>query len=146
MTARKQPVELLGFSVFQRYRAPLKSVWDAATQTRHLNGFFTDGAKGNISPALSPVTWRWKNYGSSEVTVTACDPGKSFEFLWKTPMGYQTKVRFEFSREKGKTVVRIREFGWKRAHVDDAFDHCQGWSEYLYGLKAYVQHGIDLRK
>ena len=100
--------ELLGFSVLQRYRVPLKKVWETATQAKHLNGFFTHGAKGNITPKMEPVTWRWKNYGSAAVQVTACDPGKSFEFLWATPVGYQTKVRFEFSREKGKTVVRIR--------------------------------------
>jgi hypothetical protein len=52
----------------------------------------------------------------------------------------------EFSREKGRTVVRVFEAGWKAAHVDGALENCGGWSEWLYGLKAYVQHGIDLRK
>jgi hypothetical protein len=92
------------------------------------------------------VSWRWKNHGSAVIHVTACEPGKFFEFCWDTPHGYQTTVRFEFSREKGKSVIRIRERGWKPAHLKDAVDHCEGWSEYLYGLKAYVQYGIDLRK
>lgn len=146
MPTRKKTTELLGFRVFQRYRAPLKKVWEAATVSKHLNKFFTDGAKGNITSDFTPVTWRWKNYGSSKISVTACKTEDYFEFLWDTPMRYQTKVRFDFSRERGKTVVRIYEFGWRPAHIDDAFDHCQGWSEFLYGLKAYVQHGIDLRK
>jgi uncharacterized protein YndB with AHSA1/START domain len=146
MPTRKTTAQLLGFTVFQRYSAPVNKVWEAATQSKHLNGFFTNGAKGNISPDMKSVTWRWKGAGSSEVRVTACETGKFFEFRWTAPFNYPTTVRFEFSREKGKTVIRIYEFGWKAAHVDDAFDHCQGWSEFLYGLKAYVQHGLDLRK
>ena len=146
MAIRKTTSTLLGFSVFQRYRAPLQKVWDAATQAKHLNRFFTTRARGDISPKNTAVHWQWGTV-SAELEMQSCEVGKHFEFRW-IGIGQKdlTTVRFEFARERGYTVVRIFEAGWKPKHVDGAFDHCSGWSEFLYGLKAYVQHGIDLRK
>ena len=106
MPTRKTKAELLGFTVFQRYSAPLSKIWEAATHAKHLNRFFTNGAKGDITPEMRPVTWHWKGVGSSKVQVTACETGKFFEFQWTAPFNYPTTVRFEFSREKGKTVIR----------------------------------------
>ena len=146
MPARKTSSKVLSISVCQRYRAPVMEVWDGVTQAKHLNKYFTAGAKGNITPEFKAVTWRWGKVGSAALHITTCEPGKFFEFHWKAPSNYPTTVRFEFSREKGKTVVRIKEWGWTAAQLNGAFDHCQGWSEFLYGLKAYVQYGIDLRK
>jgi uncharacterized protein YndB with AHSA1/START domain len=143
----KTSTALLGFYRDQSFRAPLKTVWEAATQAKHLNRFFTSGAKGDITPDLDPVHWQWGKTMGAEIEVVSCEPHKSFEFRWIGPgQRYSTTVRMEFFRAKGKTVVRVYEAGWKAAHLDDAFDHCGGWSEWLYGLKAYVQHGIDLRK
>ena len=146
MPAAKPPEHRLGFSLIQSSRAPLEKVWEAATQAKHLNQFFTDGAKGDITPLLKPVLWKWKNWGSALITITECELHRSVQFHWKSPGSEETIVRFEFKREKGKTVVRVYEAGWKVEHVDQAFDHCGGWSEWLCGLKAYVQHRIDLRK
>jgi uncharacterized protein YndB with AHSA1/START domain len=139
--------DVLGFTVFQSYRLPLQTVWEAATQARHLNHFFTTGAKGNITADLKPVSWKWKSAGPVKLDILECTPPKSFQFRWRAP-GHkdETMVRFEFARAKGRTTVRIFEAGWKVARLDDAFDHCGGWSEFLSGLKAWAQHGVDLRK
>ncbi len=137
---------LLGFHRDQQYRAPLKTVWEAATQAKHLNQFFTTAAKGDITPELAPVLWCWGKL-CARIEVLNCEPYKSFEFRWIAPgQTDHTQVRMDFSREKGRTVIRICEAGWKANQMDDAFDHCGGWSEWLYGLKAYVQYGIDLRE
>ncbi|HEY3293958.1 MAG TPA: SRPBCC domain-containing protein [bacterium] len=137
---------LLGFYRDQTYRVPLKTVWEAATQAEHLNGFFTSAAKGDICPDLEPVTWRWGKL-CAEIDVVSCEPHKAFEFRWTAPgQKDRTQVRMEFSRAKGRTVVKVFEAGWKETHVDGALENCGGWSEWLYGPKAYVQHGIDLRK
>ena len=146
MPTRKTSSRVLTISVFQRYRVPLTRVWDGVTQAKHLNRYFTSGAKGTIAPVLKPVTWRWGKAGRAVLHVTACEPGKCFEFHWKAPFNYPTTVRFEFSRETGRTVVRVKEWGWTKAQLDGALDHCGGWSEFLYGLKANIQYGIDLRR
>ena len=139
--------KLLGFTVSQSYRLPLETVWDAATQAKQLNHFFTTGAKGNITPACLPVVWKWKGAGEVELELLECTPWESFQFRWRAP-GHKddTLVRFAFSRAKGRTTVRIYEAGWRIERLDDAFDHAGGWSEFLYGLKGWAQHGIDLRK
>jgi uncharacterized protein YndB with AHSA1/START domain len=146
MPTAKSSETRIGFSLSQTYKAPLAAVWDAATQAKHLNKFFTTGAKGDITPAAVHVLWAWKGAGEALVTITECELHRSVQFKWKGPQNEETLVRWEFKREKGKTVIRLYEAGWKHDHIDKAFDHCGGWSEFLYGLKAYVQHGIDLRK
>lgn len=146
MPVRRRQSSTLSFTVSQRYRAPLNKVWEAATKAKHLNLFFTTGAKGDITPACTPVTWRWRGGISAVLEITACKPEASFEFHWTAPHNSPTTVRLEFSRENRRTVVRVKEWGWTSTHLVDAFDHCGGWSEFLYGLKADVQYGIDLRK
>jgi uncharacterized protein YndB with AHSA1/START domain len=136
----------IGFMRTQSYRSSLKDVWEAATEAKHLNRFFTSGAKGNIAADLKPVTWKWKGFGSAKLTVMECEPLKSCQFRWKAPGNDETLVRFEFSRYKRRTIVHVYEAGWKPERLDRALDNCGGWSEWLYGLKAYVDYGIDLRK
>jgi uncharacterized protein YndB with AHSA1/START domain len=139
------PATRIGFSLTRTIKAPLKTVWEVATQAKHLNKFFTNGAKGDITPACTPVLWKWKNAGSALVTITECELHKSVQFTWKAPENEETIVRWEFKRVKGKTEIRIYEAGWKHDHIDRAFDHCGGWTEWLCGLKVYLQHGIDQR-
>jgi uncharacterized protein YndB with AHSA1/START domain len=146
MPAPKSSEQRIGFAVSQRIRLPLKTVWEAATEAKHLNKFFTSGSKGDITPACDPVVWNWKGGASVQLVVTECVPLKAFQFKWKGPDNDETLVRFEFKREKSQTVIRIYEAGWKSERIDAAFDHCGGWSEWLYGLKAYLIYGIDLRK
>ena len=137
----------VGFTIMQRFSAPLEKVWDAATQARHLNKFFTTGAKGNITPEFTPVTWKWKRHQGVTIHVERVILHKSFEFHWEAfQVDYHVGCHFEFSREAGMTVIRISERGWRKDDLHSAFDQCAGWSEYLYGLKAYIQHGIDRRK
>jgi uncharacterized protein YndB with AHSA1/START domain len=107
MPAAKSAEHRIGFTVSQKLRAPLKTVWEAATEAKHLNKFFTTGAKGNIAPALDPVVWSWKGGASAQLIITECVLQKAMQFKWKAPGNDETLVRIEFKREKNQTVIRV---------------------------------------
>ena len=50
--------------------------------------------------------------------------------------------------DDGRTLVTIEEGGWQETPtgLKAAFGNCQGWSQMLAALKAWVEHGINLRE
>ena len=47
-----------------------------------------------------------------------------------------------------RTLVEIREEGWRenQGALEASYGNCQGWSQMLDALKAWVEHGINLRE
>jgi uncharacterized protein YndB with AHSA1/START domain len=146
MTKPKIAPGKIGFTVGRTYRAPLKTVWEAATQAKHLNKYFCDGAKGNIAADMKPVRWAWKGYGGTDLHLVKVVPQKLVEFHWDAGEGYDILVSFEFSKKNGRSVLHISERGWKTEHLPMAFSYCQGWTEFVTYLKAYLLYGVDFRK
>ena len=50
--------------------------------------------------------------------------------------------------EPGRTRVEIAEEGWREteAGLAASYGNCMGWSQMLAALKAWVEHGINLRE
>ena len=137
----------LGYTTSNVYRMPVKKVWDAATDPKHLKKHFIDGMKGTFNPKLEPVSWNWKDWGDWNFTPIKYQKEKELVFLAPEMGGkYQIKVRFEFLRKNGKTVFRVHEEGYMPKDLKTAFMNCEGWSEFHTGLKTYLKYGGDPRK
>lgn len=66
-----------------------------------------------------------------------------------TSAGYNTTVTMSFEPlEDGRTLVSIAEEGWRETPtgLKASYGNCQGWSQMLCALKAYLEHGINLRE
>ena len=50
--------------------------------------------------------------------------------------------------EDGRTLVTIAEEGWRQTEggLKGSYGNCMGWSQMLCALKAWVEHGINLRE
>ena len=63
---------------------------------------------------------------------------------------YKTTVTMTFTPLDGdtRTLVEIREEGWRETQgaLEASYGNCQGWSQMLDALKAWVEHGINLRE
>ena len=71
----------------------------------------------------------------------ANDPG--------APQSYDTTVTMRFEpTDDGRTIVTIAEEGWREtpAGLKSSYGNCMGWSQMLCAMKAYVEHGINLRE
>jgi uncharacterized protein YndB with AHSA1/START domain len=62
---------------------------------------------------------------------------------------YKTTVTMTFSPlDNGtRTLVEIAEEGWRETEgaLKASSGNCQGWSQMLCALKAWLEHGINLR-
>ncbi len=152
-TAAKRPKPMpigkgkLGYTTSNVFRAPLKKVWEAATQSKHLRKYFIDGSEGEFGSKRQPVTWVWDKYGSVTLTPTKFVREKEIVFRGPGPDNkYLVTVRFEFLRKDGKTIFRVHESGYAPKHLKNAFMMCEGWSEFHTAMKAYIAFGKDLRK
>ena len=63
---------------------------------------------------------------------------------------YLTTVTMTFSAldNNRRTLVEIREEGWRENQkaLEASYGNCQGWSQMLCALKAWLEHGINLRE
>ena len=68
---------------------------------------------------------------------------------WPAQSGGRTVAEMTFTTlDDGRTMVAISESGWPSSEegVKASYKNCEGWQHMFSCLKAYLQHGIDLRK
>jgi uncharacterized protein YndB with AHSA1/START domain len=128
-------------------RRPIAEVFEAFVNPDITTKFWFTKSSGRLE-AGGRVQWGWEMYGISiPVTVKAVEPNKRIVIEWPGPGG-PTTVEWIFTfREDGTTFVRITNAGFSGdgdAVVRQATDSTQGFSLVLAGLKAYLEHGIEL--
>jgi uncharacterized protein YndB with AHSA1/START domain len=152
----------LKFNVTTKIQKPIAEVFDAVQNPTKLSAYFTTG--GASAPLTEGVTviWRFADYpGDVPVTVKKIVPNQSIVFEWpayeppantdsKTPSpNYKTTVEMAFeSLDPANTLVRITEGTWRETQqgLEGSYGNCMGWTQMLCCLKAWVEHGINLRK
>ena len=92
------------------------------------------------------VTWEWKMYGASaEVKVKEVVLNERIVMEWGEPA---TTVEFNFNAlSEDTTYVVIRNYGFAQTGdelIEAIKDNTGGFTTVLDGLKAYLEHGIQL--
>lgn len=141
----------LGFRVSGRIGKPVADVFDAVVNPTKLSGYFTTlGGASAPLVAGTTVTW-WKTV---PVEVDEVVAPERIVLRWDATdaegkPAYKTKIEMTFKQlEDGGTFVTIAETGW---HEDEtgrknSYLNCEGWSQMLSAMKAYVEYGINLRE
>lgn len=144
----------LRFKVAARIARPVAEVYEAVADPARLSGYFTTGgAKGRLETG-AVVTWDFADFpGAFPVQVIEATTPSRIVLRWDgTEDGqgpYQTTVTMSFEPlEDGRTLVRIEEEGWRptQAGLEASYGNCQGWTQMLSAMKAYVEHGLNLRE
>ena len=152
----------LKFKVAARISKPVAEVFEAVVDPDRLSRYFTTGgAKGRLRTG-STVTWDFHDYpGAFPVEVVDVQTNKRIVLRWEAnegvpegnahvvDAGYKTQVTMSFEElEDGRTLVSISEEGWREtpAGLDASYGNCQGWMQMLCALKAWLEHGINLRE
>ena len=153
----------LKFRVAARIAKPVHEVFEAVADPQQLSEYFTTGgAKGRLETGKT-VTWDFHDYpGAFPVEVIEVVPDQRIVLEWKASEGeppnveggemkeldYNTTVTMNFKDlGDGRTLVEIAEEGWRenQGALDASYGKCQGWSQMLSALKAWLEHGINLR-
>ena len=144
----------LKFEVKMKIQKPVEEVFDTVHNPEKLSGYFTTGGASAPLHEGTTVTWAFAdNPGDEEkgfpVKVEKVIPNELIAISWEGAPGIDTLVEFKCEQSgPSETIVRISETGWRenQADLDRSYMNCFGWSQFLCCLKAYAEHGINLRK
>ena len=153
----------LKFRVAARIARPVADVFEAVVDPAKLSGYFTTGgAQGRLETGAT-VTWDFHDFpGAFPVHVIEVVPNERIVLQWGategeapnveggelSEAGYETTVTMSFKAlDDGRTLVEIAEEGWRfnEGALKSSYGNCQGWSQMLCALKAWIEHGINLR-
>ena len=153
----------LKFKISGYIARPVAEVFEAVADPKTLSGYFTTGgAKGRLETGAT-VMWDFHDFpGAFPVEVVEVTPNERIVLQWAAnegapsdgdaavtaDAGYKTTVTMTFAPvDGGRTLVTIAEEGWRETPggLKASYGNCQGWSQMLSAMKAYVEHGINLR-
>lgn len=154
----------LRFRVAARIARPVEEVFEAVADPARLSCYFTTGgAEGRLEEGAT-VSWDFADYpGAFPVRVIEVVENRRIVLEWEAAegeppnveggsienAGYNTTVTMSFKPlEDGRTLVEIAEEGWRETPggLQASYGNCQGWSQMLCALKAWLEHGINLRE
>lgn len=141
----------LKFRVHSKVARPINEVFDAVYNPDKLRRYFTTASASGPLDQGTTVIWRFADYPEDiPVEVKKVVPGKLIVFEWASSEGgYNTRVEITFeSVDANTTLVAISESGWHETPkgLSSSYDNCQGWTQMLCCLKAFAEHGINLRE
>lgn len=144
----------LKFKVAGRIARSVAEVFEAVANPVELSRYFTTGgATGRLEPGAT-VHWDFHDFpGAFPVQVVQVELNKRIVLEWGAETAAsasgRTTVTMTFEPlEDGRTLVTISEEGWREtpAGLDASYGNCQGWAQMLCAMKAWVEHGINLRE
>ncbi|HEV7321101.1 MAG TPA: SRPBCC domain-containing protein [Ensifer sp.] len=139
------------FRVNGRIDRPVAEVFDAVVNPDQLSRYFV--TLGGISgPLVAGTTVTW--WGEVPIMVEEVAANERVVFRWdamvaKGEAPYKTRVEMRFqSLDDGATMVTIAESGWHENEQGQksSYINCEGWSQMLACMKAWLEHGINLRQ
>lgn len=152
----------LKFQVSIRVARPVHEVFEAVADPGQLSHYFTTGgAKGRLETGAT-VTWDFHDFpGAFPVEVVEVVPDEKIVLRWEANEGvpegdapvvgvdYKTEVTMTFEPlEDGRTLISVTEQGWRETETGlrGSYGNCMGWTQMLCALKAWLEHGINLRE
>lgn len=141
----------LRFTIQTKIQRPVSEVFDAVFNPTKLTRYFaTESASGPLVEG-DEVSWRFADYPDDvRVKVKKVVSDRLIVFEWESgEKGYDTRVEMNFERlDDGATLVKITESGWRETQkgLESSYGNCEGWTQMSASLKAFLEHGINLRE
>lgn len=128
-------------------RKPVSEVFESFIDPAITSRFWFTQSTGRLEPGKH-ITWTWEMYDvSAEVDVKEIEINKRISIDWGNN-GEMTRVEWIFTpHEDGATYVTITNSGFKGDGdkvVKDALDSTGGFTWVLAGLKALLEHNVEL--
>lgn len=152
----------LRFEVAIRIARPVHDVFEAVADPAQLSHYFTTGGAVGRLETGATVMWDFHDFpGPFPVTVVEVVPDARIVLRWDAnegppedgeatvPVDYQTEVVMTFEGlEDGRTLISVSERGWREtaAGLKGSYGNCMGWTQMICALKAWLEHGINLRE
>ena len=144
----------LAFQVSAHVSRTPREAFEGVADPEQLSRYFTTGgARGRIETGAT-VTWDFADFpGAFPVEIVEAEPARLIRLRWDSSepgADYKTEVTiaFEAVDDGARTKVTISERGWPdtAAALKASYGNCMGWSQMLAALKAWLEHGLNLRE
>jgi uncharacterized protein YndB with AHSA1/START domain len=147
MNERPQLTKVPAMDTGMLIRKPAPEVFDAFVNPDVTTKLWFTKGSGRLEVGKQ-VQWAWEMYDISvPVTAKVIEPHRRIVIEWRGYSG-QTTVEWTFAAQPdGTTFVSITESGYRGdgdALVKQVAESTQGFSLVLAGLKAWLEHGIQL--
>lgn len=128
-------------------RKPIAEVFAAFVDPGITTKFWFTKSSGKLEPGAR-VQWDWEMYGAStQVDVKVVEPNERIVIEWDVDDS-PTTVEWRFAPHADDTTfVSITNSGFQGdgdAVIAGALDSSSGFALVLAGLKAFLEHGIEL--
>jgi uncharacterized protein YndB with AHSA1/START domain len=126
-------------------RAPA-DVFEAIIDPAKMSQYFISRGSAQMAPQVR-LEWEWADVGAKlAIDVIQVVPNERIVFLWPAT-GTKTKVTLLLEADGDETRLTASEapFALTEEGVARALGQTQGWTDFCCCLKAYLQHGINLR-
>jgi len=134
-------------NVKDRVRKPAPEVFSAIVDPAKMAHYFISSGSGPMKTGTT-VKWEFADVGASlSVDVKEVEENRKIAFGWSAS-GVNARVTITLNAEDSNTtLVTINETGWPMDYegVKRALGQTAGWTDFLCCMKAYLQHGVNLR-
>ena len=131
-----------------RMQRPAHAVFEAIVNPALMSAYFISSGSHRLD-AGQALTWTWEDVGRTlEVSPFVCVPNERLGLEWSAS-GVATRVVFGIEElPDDTTLVHVLEAGWPMDPEGSArcLQQTKGWVHMLCCMKAYLEHGIDLRE
>jgi uncharacterized protein YndB with AHSA1/START domain len=144
MTTRQDSIDV---SVRNIVLKPVEEVFDAVVEPERMAGYFISSASAPMTEGAT-VEWRFDDVGAElQVDIHVVDRPKRIAFTWAAS-GQPADVEMQFDGDSRSTTITVTEtpFPFDHEGVRRALGQTSGWTDFLCCMKAYVQHGVNLRE
>lgn len=124
---------------------PIEAVFEAIVLPEKMTRYFISESTGRLEEGKE-ILWQWPEFPgqSSVVNNIKIELNKSVSFVWDN----QTTVAIHLEEQADlSVVVRVTE-GVKELNEENLKwfgGNTEGWANFLACMKAYLEHGINLR-
>lgn len=128
---------------------PKEEVFEAIIDPDKMSNYFISESSGRIEEGKS-LTWKFPEFEEEfSIRVLKTSPSEHISYEWEGAKGKMLQVDIHLTdRPNNSTLDKISEGKMKNNEegIKWLAGNTEGWANFLACLKAYVEHGINLRK
>lgn len=128
---------------------PKNDIFEAIVDPEKMSDYFISRGSGRMEEGKT-VEWAFPEFPESfSVLVTKTEPSKNVIFEWEGPEGRTLEVNISLEEAgPAQTLVKVTEGAMENNETGIRWlaQNTEGWANFLACLKAYMEHGINLRK
>ena len=123
---------------------PVEEVFEAIVNPKEMSNYFISEGTGKLETG-EQIHWRFPEFDDNyPVSVIEVLPNEKIKFSWDP----NSVVNIELAEHKTGTIVKVTEEGRQNNEegIKWAIGQTEGWANFLACMKAWLEHGIHLRK